>query len=249
MIFEKESLAFELLTVMELKQGRKELWHIKRNFDALSFRFKADTVIRSGGKSFPLSGGSVGFFPAMVEYDRMTRCDELIAIHFNLLNYHSKSLQFCQPDDPEEVGRLFREILEVWTRKEKGYRHRCAAVLYEIFALLYREGDQESAVYAKIREAVTYLTNNFRSPDVSIAQAARRSYISEVYFRKLFREEFGVSPKKYLIQLRIKYALDLIASGYYSLQEIASLCGYTDYKYFSTEFKRLTGKSPSQYAP
>ena len=71
--------------------------------------------------------------------------------------------------------------------------------------------------------------------------------MSEVCFRKLFKARFGLSPAKYLMQLRIHKAAELIHTGYYTLKEVASLCGYRDYKYFSVEFKRLKGCSPSKY--
>ena len=44
-----------------------------------------------------------------------------------------------------------------------------------------------------------------------------------------------------------KYAKELISTGDYSLKEIAFMCGYSDYKYFSSEFKQFTGISPSEY--
>ena len=34
---------------------------------------------------------------------------------------------------------------------------------------------------------------------------------------------------------------------FYSIKEVATLSGYRDYKYFSTEFKRIKGVSPSEY--
>ena len=71
--------------------------------------------------------------------------------------------------------------------------------------------------------------------------------MSEVYFRKLFKSELGISPKKYIIKLRIQKAVSLINTGYYSLKEVAEMCGYTDYKYFSVEFKGAVGCSPSEY--
>ena len=72
--------------------------------------------------------------------------------------------------------------------------------------------------------------------------------MSEVHFRKIFKEEYGMSPQKYIIHLRIQNASSLIASGYYSLQEAAYLSGYNDYKYFSVEFKKIKGVSPSKFA-
>ncbi|MBQ8525694.1 MAG: helix-turn-helix transcriptional regulator [Clostridia bacterium] len=56
-----------------------------------------------------------------------------------------------------------------------------------------------------------------------------------------------MSPKQYVINHRIKYAASLIITGYYTLQEISELCGYSDYKYFSLEFKKVIGVSPSKY--
>ena len=71
--------------------------------------------------------------------------------------------------------------------------------------------------------------------------------ISEVYFRRIFKKEFGISPQKYIVSLRIQNAKALIDAGYFSLQEVAYLSGYSDYKYFSVEFKRVMGASPSEY--
>jgi AraC-like DNA-binding protein len=71
--------------------------------------------------------------------------------------------------------------------------------------------------------------------------------MSEVYFRRLFKEEYGVSPQKFIIDLRIQNAVALISTGYYSLKEVALMSGYSDYKYFSIEFKKAMGVSPSQY--
>ena len=82
---------------------------------------------------------------------------------------------------------------------------------------------------------------------LTIADVAKRSFMSEVYFRKLFREEYGTSPQKYIVNLRIQNAAGLISTGYYSLKEVALMSGYNDYKYFSVEFKRIMGASPSEY--
>ena len=92
-----------------------------------------------------------------------------------------------------------------------------------------------------------YLLSNYKNEDLTIKEIADQSYISEVYFRRLFKEEYGMSPQKYIINLRIQNAITLISSGYFSLKEVSSLSGYSDYKYFSVEFKKLVGRSPSQY--
>ena len=82
---------------------------------------------------------------------------------------------------------------------------------------------------------------------VSIKELADRSFMSEVSFRKLFKKKYGVSPQRFIINLRMQNAAGLISTGYYSLKEVALMSGYEDYKYFSVEFKKTTGVSPSKY--
>lgn len=54
-------------------------------------------------------------------------------------------------------------------------------------------------------------------------------------------------PVKYLTQLRIEYAKELLITGRYSIGEIAEMCGFENVYYFSTVFKKHTGIPPSKY--
>ena len=92
-----------------------------------------------------------------------------------------------------------------------------------------------------------YIQKNYKSDNLTMQKIAKESFMSEVYFRKLFKAEYGISPQKYIIKLRIQNAIGLISTGYYSLKEVADMSGYNDYKYFSVEFKKITGISPSKY--
>ncbi len=248
MIFERDNLSFKLLDVIELKQADIHLFNSGRNFDALSFRFRADTEIKTESKSLHLEDNSVGFFPAGVDYTRVSSVDEFIVIHFNSLDYFSKTIAFFYPPNPDEIAPLFREILDCWTKKESGYKYRCTSLLYMIFAKIREQYPTPSRYDSRIEKGVLYIKENFTDPALSVTDAADASNISEVYFRKLFKKQFGVSPKSYIIDARIKYAINLIESGYYSLSEIAEMCGFEDYKYFSSQFHRIKGVPPSKYS-
>ena len=72
---------------------------------------------------------------------------------------------------------------------------------------------------------------------------------SEKYISALFKAEFGISPSKYIGELRLDMAKKLMQKNPdILLKDVAEMVGYTDAFYFSRVFKSHEGISPSQYA-
>ncbi len=247
MFFENEMISFNILDVIRLNQKNVNTFNRERNFSALSFRFRADTVLTTNSQKFRLKDNSVCFVPSRLDYYRKSNEDDLIVIHFDATNHNDRDIECFMPRSPENLSKLFKRILNCWDKKEAGYKYRCSAILYEILAECYAQNFIPKVSNSPIQKSVDYLLANYKKTDVTIKEIAEKSFISEVYFRKLFKEEYGMSPQKYIINLRIQNAVGLISTGYYSLQEAAYLSGYADYKYFSTEFKKIKGISPSKY--
>ena len=245
MIFEKDILSLSILDVIYLRQENVNTANSKRNFDALSFRIRSDACIKTEKSSHQTENGSVCFFPAGLNYRRIASVDELIVVHFRTTESSEQSIISFTPENTETFTRLFKRILDLWQRKETGYKYECTAILYEIFAECHKQYPAPKT--SKIQPSIDYINEKYTSPDLTVKEIADRSFISEVYFRKLFKAEFGMSPQKYIIKLKIQKAVFLMSTGYYSLKEISLMSGYTDYKYFSTEFKREKGVSPSKY--
>jgi AraC-like DNA-binding protein len=241
-------ISFNLLDVLELKQEHVTMYNRKRNFNALSFRLKSDTVLKCRTGVFQMSDSYVSFVPSNLDYSCVSKIDELIVIHFEAINCNAWDIEFFEAENPKAFQKLFTSILECWNHKEVGYRYKCSAIFNEILALCYLENYNPKPIDSKIKKSVKYLLKHYNDFDLSIKAIAEQSFMSEVYFRKLFKAEYGISPQKYIIALRIQHAKELISTGYYSLKEIALMSGYSDYKYFSTEFKKQVGVSPSDYA-
>lgn len=246
MFFEKDTISFNILEVVSLSQENKAMFNSERNFNALSFRFNADTVIKTESNEYNLLDNYVTYVPARLNYKRASRKEDLIAVHFETTSYNTKSIEFFKSES-EILPRLFRDILSCWESKERGYKLKCSAIFYEILAECYKQNYKESAKASKIQPSVDYINENYKNSELTVKEAAGKSFMSEVYFRKLFKNEYGTSPKRYIVNLRIQNAVGLISTGYYSLKEISHMCGYADYKYFSTEFKKAMGICPSEY--
>ncbi len=247
MFFEKEMLTFTILDVLELKQESVSIFNSGRNFSALSFRYHSDAVLETKSQKYFMSDNSVAYVPSRLDYKRDATVDELIVVHFDMADYTSRNIECFTPQEPETFAEMFKEILKVWNEKELGYKHKCSAILYSIFAECYVQNFVPKTRSSKIQNSVDFMLSSYKKSDLSIKEIADKSFISEVYFRRIFKKEYGISPQRYIINLRIQNAVGLISTGYYSLREVAFMSGYNDYKYFSVEFKKAMGISPSEY--
>lgn len=247
MIFENAGLSFELLDVLYINQGEVSLFNTGRNFDALSYRIHADAQIKTKAQQIALKDGAVSFVPARLDYTRTALCDEMIIIHMNVLSSHEEAISLFYPEDVEKTEALFRQMLAVWEEKAVGYRYEAQAILSQILRHCYLQNAKEEDASPKIARGVAYMKEHLSDPELTVRACAAASFVSEAYFRRLFRAAYGTSPQAYLIRLRISRAVGLMSGGYYTIKEVATLSGYRDYKYFSTEFKRIKGVSPSEY--
>ena len=247
MFFQQESIDFHILDVLELHQETARQLNTGRNFNALSFRYEADTIIETAKNTYKLTDNSVCYVPAGTDYSRTSIKDHVIVIHFNIYNHLAGEIEAFTPTDPEILGTLFKEALKLWQSKEPSYKYKVSAIFCQILSEIYLENKPQLPYKTLIEHAVNYINEHFMEPEVSVSEAARRSHISDTYLRRIFKQEFGITPKKYITNARIHYAASLISTGYYSLEEICELSGFHDYKYFAAEFKKLLGASPSKY--
>lgn len=71
---------------------------------------------------------------------------------------------------------------------------------------------------------------------------------NEKYLSTLFKDEFGISPSKYIGELRLNMAKNLMESNPdILLKDVADMVGFTDAFYFSRVFKTHEGISPSAF--
>lgn len=246
MVFEQEFQSLQILDVFLIDQNNIHRVNAGRNFNALSFRLDSDACLKTNHNTYRMADGSVCFVPHNLDYERIAGKDKMIVIHFHMIGYTQNNIEVFTPRDPTALQALFEKTLSHWQQKESGYRYRCHSLLYEIFGICHSQM-RHSRKPSKIAEGVSYIQSHWDDPALTVRDAAKCAHMSEVYFRKLFYREYGTSPRRFLIDLRLQNAISLMGTGYFTLQEIAAQCGYTDYKYFSVEFKRHKGCSPSEY--
>lgn len=85
------------------------------------------------------------------------------------------------------------------------------------------------------------------SEDITLEELASRVHLSKTYFVKRFKILMGMSPIKYICNMRIEKSKQLIIEGKLSIQQISNLVGYNSLHHFSAAFKQSVGMSPTEY--
>ena len=99
----------------------------------------------------------------------------------------------------------------------------------------------------RMTEAKTYIDTHYRQKNC-LSSAINRSKLSSRRFGELFRQNFNITPNKYIEHQKIEHAKILLASQLFTVEQVAGACGFSDVYYFSKVFKKLTGTVPSKWA-
>jgi len=71
--------------------------------------------------------------------------------------------------------------------------------------------------------------------------------MSQTVFLPRFRESFGLSPYRYVIEMRVRRARKLLEKPNLPIAEIAMQCGFADQAHLTVTFKRIVGMTPTRY--
>lgn len=127
----------------------------------------------------------------------------------------------------------------------------CRCFLYELLILFYRHGypkkcDSISANQVAIQDAAKYIAEHYNT-SLSLPNLAARYAMSPCHFSRTFKSYTGFGVIEYINLMRISHAEMMLASGQYSITEVATKCGYNNSDYFSSVFKKNKGMTPRSW--
>lgn len=156
----------------------------------------------------------------------------------------------------ENVARLHYFLDEMLLANQLTYANELKrlGLLMQYFAVLI-DDFHESGAYAGgysyplkvyVSQAAEFMKQHYNE-NIRVTLLAREIGINRSYLSTGFRNVYGMSPKQYLTDLRMKKASALIKKGSESITYIARNVGYEDPLAFSKAFKEQFGLSPKQY--
>lgn len=152
----------------------------------------------------------------------------------------------------EELSHLIKKALRESQTHTKGFGIFIKGAIYEIIALLCREGaitlqnESVSSKIEKLRPSILYIEENF-SKDITLNEISDVQKLNPSYFCRLFKQASGSSFIEYLNFVRVCKSEKLLAQSKKSILEVAYEVGFSSPSYYNRIFKRYKNCTPTQY--
>ncbi len=150
----------------------------------------------------------------------------------------------------EEIVSLFQRILEAGNEERSGYQQYISGIVMHLLGYIYYRskdnhyGDKSNV--QKIDKARVLIREKINT-NLSPEEIADELIMTYSWFRRLFKQYTGLAPAQYIAQLRLQHAKELLSTSLKSIKEIAVEMNYESVEYFSTQFRRQTKMTPTQY--
>ncbi|MEE1351163.1 MAG: AraC family transcriptional regulator [Clostridia bacterium] len=159
-----------------------------------------------------------------------------------------------------DTATIIRELLfkmeQETIKQNSGYEIMLRSYLVNVLVEIMRSQEhrldssvipQSSHTLRYIEKALAYIDSHFNC-DLSLDMLANAAHMSKTYFCSQFKALNGISPWDYITIKRIEQAIFYIENTNMTRLEIALKCGYNNTSNFYYAFKKVTGKSPSDYS-
>lgn len=232
---------YEPVTVSS-KRGRKFKMQ-DRDCYGLSFCTSGQITYRMNGKEFVSRQGFAVLLPYGGTYSLHGDADGLFPlIDFDCKGLDIREITLLPLQNDTECVQLYEQIKKDFLSGEhiKVYRN-----FYALLDLVTSQQGKKQNPLSKISE---HIERHYSDPALSNSSLAALLGVSEVYFRKLFLSHYGVTPKQYILNLRIQKAKQLLTDTPYTVTAISELCGFGSLYHFCRAFKTKVGLTPTQYA-
>lgn len=120
---------------------------------------------------------------------------------------------------------------------------KAMSILYSIMSLSLP--DTASAEDSVLLPAVEYVTSHYNDPALSLDILAGKCHISKVYLHKLFIRKLGITPYKYITNVRMERAY-IFLKDKKNVGQVAIDVGYNDIYTFSRAYKKHFNESPEK---
>lgn len=219
----------------------------ERAYMDVTYCIKGELEYEYNGETIKLYGGDAVIFPP---YTTRLR-------HTGNLPTHYASFNVFLPEDYElPVSGIIRKCItadtaylielfgNAWESVSKRRSEKCLGIFTYLFSELIDACEDCSNPH--VNRIKRYIMDNL-SKRICISDISKEVHLVPQYVCALFKKHMGMTIIEYLDRERIDLAKRLMIISDSPLYTIAEECGFPDYNYFSSTFRKYTGRSARAY--
>jgi AraC-like DNA-binding protein/mannose-6-phosphate isomerase-like protein (cupin superfamily) len=125
---------------------------------------------------------------------------------------------------------------------------RCTFLLLvtQLSRLYARQKEHASTANVRMANVMSYIQTHYREP-LPLEDLARLAHWSPSQFRRNFKRIYNTSPIKFISQVRLHEACEMLKDPNRDITDVAMETGFSSSSFFATQFRNYLGESPSQY--
>ena len=213
-------------------------------FISLALRLRGKAELTVGSTRVCSTENHVTLLPQNTPYTALYEDNEMIFVHFSTDEPLYTHMYDVELRHPETVCDLLCRMLTGWERQALGYRVEADALLMQVLVACARD---ERVVDGAYTAACALFRERCGDATLSVEEVAAAVRVSPSQLRRLFQARRGESPVRYLSDLRLSRAVQLLTGGDIAIAETAARCGFADARYFTRVFKQRYGVTPSRF--
>ena len=170
--------------------------------------------------------------------------DELVRKGFFSKNHPLLDVSFH-----DEMTDAYNRAVDIAEKQFSGFQQALAGIVTHLLGLAYYYDRNESYLESNTAKMVSRakMLVADRLTGINPRVLADELCISYSSFRRIFKEYTGFSPAKYILNVKITQAKEMLTNTSTEIKEIAYTLGFDNSDYFFTVFRRLTGQTPMSY--
>ena len=150
-------------------------------------------------------------------------------------------------NDLKRCKRIIERMVAERDASDLGYRSALTGHWVQLLTFLCRSFSHiDSVPFSPLADTLAYIEEHF-TEELSLDDLADRAHYSKNQFIRVFKQHYDMTPNKYLNQVRIDHAKELLLHSDKNMTEIAVASGFGDSNYFARMFKQHEELSPRAF--
>lgn len=169
--------------------------------------------------------------------------------------FYTTDTPFTHLKNTWDINGYIRDIVMEMKADMPGKMKKVRLLVATLFFEINRKASRSPGLKAENRHLLNYsrqniitqyLSKNVHRP-INGKDLAKAVELSTTYFRLVFKNTYGISPRSWILNERIRHAAVRLLESNLTIGELAEEYGYSDIYLFSRQFKNVMGISPMKY--